>query len=463
MGTEKPVSPHPLVLNPLEIRKLHAMVQQSTKKMYMQREKSMTMNITDHISCNDASQNRFGRIHLPVASKCNIQCNYCCHKFDCLNDNRPAITSNVLSPQQALNYLEKAMILSPTIVEVAITGPGDPFANPDETIETLRLVRKKYPDMQLCLATNGLDLLSCIDELARLQVNHVTITINAIDPKIGAEIYAWVRYNKKMYRDVDAAKLLIRKQLESLNKLKEVGIASRVNSIIIPGINDIHVITVASKVAELGADILNCLPFYNTKEILFENLAEPSPEMVQEIQEATNRLLPHREESALYKTDALKLIREINTDARMPKLLNVASLPEIKGNYRPYIAVSSMEGLLINQHLGEAERFLIYGMNDTGKYMLIDARKAPQAGGGEQRWKELADTLKDCRTVLVSGVGNSPRKVLNEHGIEVLVLEGIIKEVVCGIFSGEDMKELMKRSQIHASNSSCNGTGKKCG
>ena len=259
----------------------------------------MTLKIANHPCFNDSSRHKFGRIHLPVAPKCNIQCNYCSRKFDCMNENRPGVTSKVLSPKQALYYLDQAMILSPNIAVVGIAGPGDPFANPDETMETLRLVRAKYPEMLLCLATNGLELLPYIDELALLQVSHVTITINAIDPEIGAEIYAWVRYNKKMYRGIDAAKVLIKNQLESLKKLKEAGITAKVNSIIIPGVNDSHVITVASKVAELGADILNCLPYYNTKETVFENIDEPSLEMVSEIQKATSEFLPQMKHLSL--------------------------------------------------------------------------------------------------------------------------------------------------------------------
>ncbi|MGB7510047.1 MAG: radical SAM protein, partial [Pelodictyon phaeoclathratiforme] len=166
----------------------------------------MTLKLANHPCFNDASRHKFGRIHLPVAPKCNIQCNYCNRKFDCMNENRPGVTSKILSPGQAMHYLDQAMILSPNIAVVGIAGPGDPFANPDETMETLRLVRAKYPEMLLCVATNGLDLAPYIDELAELQVSHVTITINAIDPVIGSEIYAWVRYNKKMYRDLDAAK-----------------------------------------------------------------------------------------------------------------------------------------------------------------------------------------------------------------------------------------------------------------
>ena len=406
----------------------------------------MTLKIADH-------PYTFGRLHLPVAPKCNIQCNYCSREFDCLNENRPRVTSKVLSPQQALYYLEQAMALSRNIAVVGIAGPGDPFAHPDESMETLRLVRDKYPEMPLCVSTNGLDLLPYIDELARLQVSHVTITINAIDPQIGAEIYSWVRYNKKMYQDIDAAKLLIKKQLESLTRLRDAGVTAKVNVTVIPGINDFHVITVASRVAELGADILQCLPFYHTKETVFENLLEPSQEMVQEIQDASSRFIPQMKHHDRCRVDA----------AMMLKLAKSAALPEKRLEYRPYIAVSSIEGVMINQHLGEAERFLIYSMDDRGKCILVSAREAPQAGGGEQRWKELAVTLKDCRTLLVSGAGSSPTKALKTNGIEVIVIEGVIKEVVSGIFSGQDLKELMQRSQIHSGSSNCNGTGKNCG
>ncbi|MCW8819406.1 MAG: radical SAM protein, partial [Ignavibacteriaceae bacterium] len=183
----------------------------------------MTLSIEKHPCFNDASRHSFGRIHLPVAPKCNIQCNYCNRKFDCLNENRPGVTSRVLSPHQALHYLDQALELSPNIAVVGIAGPGDPFANPEETMATLRLVREKYPEMLLCVATNGLNVLPYIEELAELKVSHVTLTINAIDPEIGAEIYAWVRHGKKVFRDVAGAELLLKNQLEALKKLKELG------------------------------------------------------------------------------------------------------------------------------------------------------------------------------------------------------------------------------------------------
>ncbi|NTW69463.1 MAG: nitrogenase cofactor biosynthesis protein NifB [Chlorobiaceae bacterium] len=424
----------------------------------------MTLKIANHPCFNDASRHKFGRIHLPIAPKCNIQCNYCNRKFDCMNENRPGVTSKILSPQQAMHYLDQAMILSPNIAVVGIAGPGDPFANPNETMETLRLVRAKYPEMLLCVATNGLDLLPYIDELAELQVSHVTITINAIDPEIGSEIYAWVRHNKKMYRDIDAARVLIGNQLEALKRLKEAGVTAKVNSIIIPGINDTHVLEVAKKVAELGADILNCMPYYSTTETVFENIPEPSVDMVAEIQKATSEYLPQMKHCARCRADAVGIIGEINSDEMMQKLAEAAALPKNPTDVRPFVAVSSLEGVLINQHLGEADRFLIYGMDyDKNECVLVDSRTAPPTGGGQQRWEELAGILKDCRALLVNGAGGSPTKVLNEHGIEVMVLEGIIEEAVYGVFGGQDLKHLMKSSQIHACGSSCSGTGGGCG
>ncbi|NTV01765.1 MAG: nitrogenase cofactor biosynthesis protein NifB [Chlorobiaceae bacterium] len=423
----------------------------------------MTLNIQNHPCFNDSSRHKFGRIHLPVAPKCNIQCNYCNRKFDCMNENRPGVTSKVLSPKQALHYLEGALKLSPNISVVGIAGPGDPFANPEETMETLRLVREHYPEMLLCVATNGLDVLPYIDELAELKVSHVTLTINAIDPQIGAEIYAWVRYQKRMYRDIEGARLLLENQLAALQKLKRLGVTAKVNSIIIPGINDTHVVEVARQVASMGADILNCLPYYNTTETVFENIPEPHPEMVKEIQEEAGKLLPQMKHCARCRADAVGIIGEINNEEIMQKLAEASRLPKNPEEHRPFIAVASIEGVLVNQHLGEADRFLVYALDEqTRSCALVDSRQAPPPGGGRDRWEALAERLADCRALLVNSAGDSPKNVLNARGIDVMSLEGVIEEAVYGVFTGQDLKHLMKSSQIHACKSGCGGTGNGC-
>lgn len=424
----------------------------------------MTLSIEKHPCFNDSSRHTFGRIHLPVAPKCNIQCNYCNRKFDCLNENRPGVTSRVLTPHQALHYLDRALELSPNISVVGIAGPGDPFANPEETMETLRLVRQNYPDMLLCVATNGLNVLPYIEELAELGVSHVTLTINAVAPETGAEIYAWVRHRKKVYRDSKAAEILLGNQLEALRMLKQKGVTAKINSIIIPGINDRHVIEVAKTVSELGADIFNALPYYNTEETVFENIPEPHPELVSAIQEETAQYLPQMKHCARCRADAIGIIGQENNDEIMKQLKEAAELPRKPSENRPYVAVASMEGVLVNQHLGEADRFLIYGMEkNNSRPVLVESRPAPPPGGGTMRWEAVASLLLDCRALLVNGAGESPKKVLNGSGMEVYTLDGLIEEGVSGVFTGKDMTRLTRISQMHACKTSCSGTGSGCG
>ena len=57
-----------------------------------------------------------------------------------------------------------------------------------------------------------------------------------------------------------------------------------------------------------------------------------------------------------------------------------ASLPRVSAE-RPYVAVASMEGLLVNQHLGEAASVWVFGKKD-GRAELIERRSTPAPGAG---------------------------------------------------------------------------------
>ena len=58
--------------------------------------------IQEHPCFSEKACHAFGRCHLPVAPKCNIQCNYCVRDFDCVNESRPGVTTKVLSPDEAV-------------------------------------------------------------------------------------------------------------------------------------------------------------------------------------------------------------------------------------------------------------------------------------------------------------------------------------------------------------------------
>lgn len=165
----------------------------------------MEKNSTDAHPCFDKEAKlKYARIHLPVAPKCNVQCSYCNRKYDCVNESRPGITSSVLSPTQAVSYLRKISQRISNISTIGIAGPGDAFAEPRRTIETIKLIKSEFPDKIFCLSTNGLELEPWAEELASLGVSHITLTINSLRPETLCRIYQWVRFRKRVYRGREA-------------------------------------------------------------------------------------------------------------------------------------------------------------------------------------------------------------------------------------------------------------------
>jgi len=424
------------------------------------------MNIDDHPCFNKAAHHRFGRVHLPVAPRCNIQCRFCNRRFDCVNESRPGVTSAVLTPVQAMVYLDEVLRQKPSIRVVGIAGPGDPFANAAQTIDTCRRVRLRYPDMMLCIATNGLNLAPYLDELAQLNVSHVTVTVNAVDPAIGSKIYAWMRIGKRVRRAEEGARVLLGRQLKAIKGLKARGIMVKINSIILPGINDHHIEAVAEAMGALGVDLFNCMPYYPNTGSDFEHLEEPTAERVDAIRTAAGRHVKQMRHCTRCRSDAVGMLGEMPSQRLMATLKNCQHLDVLEHqpvavSHKPYVAVASLEGVLVNQHLGEAYQVLIYGETE-GRIGFIEARQAPEPGGGMARWKALATLLSDCRAILVSGAGKTPKSIIGKHGIETIECEGVIDEAVSAVFAGDSLHHMAVR-QPQACGSGCGGNMMGCG
>jgi nitrogen fixation protein NifB len=427
----------------------------------------MALDLTQHPCFNADARHTTGRIHLPVAPNCNIQCNYCDRKFDCMNESRPGVTSAVLEPKQALAYLDKVLERVPQLKVVGIAGPGDPFASPNETMETLRLVREKYPEMLLCVASNGLNIEPYAEELAKLQVSHVTITVNTIDPEIGAKIYSWVRDRKTIYRGEAGARVLLERQLASIKALKAAGVTLKINTIIVPGVNEHHVETVAEEMRALGADIMNCIPLYPVANTPFAELGELPPLEVKALRAKVAEVLPQMEHCTRCRADAVGMLGADQSAEFVTLMQDSANglLDDRTG--RPYVAVASMEGMLINQHLGEAEQLWIFEYAE-GKPKLVAMRDAPEPGDGSLRWRELAALVGDCHSILVSGVGRAPRWTLEQSGLRVIEAAGLIAPAMESLHCSGDIPAAMKKqfkscaSKSSSSSSSCQGSGTGC-
>ena len=198
-----------------------------------------------------------GRIHLPVAPGCNIECRFCDRKIN-ENEQRPGVTSTVLEPEEASRFIDLALMQCPEITVVGIAGPGDTLAS-DKALKTFRLIKDKYPHLIKCMSTNGLLLDEKADEVIEL-IDTLTVTVNAVDPEIEAKINKKIFYHGEIYTGVEAAKILIRNQLNGIKKVAEAGTLVKVNTVLVPGVNDHHIEEVAATVKAAGAMIYNIIP-----------------------------------------------------------------------------------------------------------------------------------------------------------------------------------------------------------
>ena len=380
--------------------------------------------------------------------------------YDCANESRPGVTSALLTPPQALRYLGAVLKKDPRIAVVGIAGPGDPFATPERTLETLHLVREAHSDMLLCVASNGLAVAPYAAELASLGVSHVTLTVNAVDPVVGARIYAWVRDRKRIYRGQAGAQLLWDRQREAITALKQGGVTVKINTIIVPGVNDGHVVEIARQVAALGADIANCVPLYPVADTEFAAVPAPSHDAVAAIRAEVAEHLPIMEHCTRCRADAVGLLGEaMRADVEIC-LLQAAAPSLGPEEERPYVAVATLEGVLVNQHLGEAMQISVFGRRDEEGFSRVDTRPAPPPGGGAERWAALAETLKDCRALLVASAGQAPRTALAAHGIQVVMMEGLVEEGLRTVYSGVPIRAPLRKQ--HRCGSGCAGSGLGC-
>jgi nitrogen fixation protein NifB len=248
-----------------------------------------------------------------VAPTCNVQCNFCNRAYDCANESRPSLTKTILGPSEVPGYLTRLLHKRPEISVAGIAGPGDPFSEPRLTLETVRAVRAAFPSLLLCLSTNGLNVSDHLDDLAQAGVTHVTVTVNAVDPSIARKIYSWVRIGAWVYRGEEGAHLILARQQDAIAGLKTRGFTVKVNTVVIPGVNTDHIGDIAACVAELGADVMNCIPMIPVSGTPFGRLVEPSKGEMECVREAAARYVPQMYHCQRCRADAAGLLGENGT------------------------------------------------------------------------------------------------------------------------------------------------------
>ncbi len=422
--------------------------------------------VQDHPCYSEEAHHYFARMHVAVAPACNIQCNYCNRKYDCSNESRPGVVSELLTPDQAIKKVLAVAAEIPQMTVLGIAGPGDPLANPERTFETFQQLSEKAPDIKLCVSTNGLSLPEHVDEIAKHNIDHVTITINCVDPEIGAKIYPWIYWNNKRIRGVEGAKILIEQQQKGLQMLTERGILVKVNSVLIPGVNDQHLKEVSKIVKEKGAFLHNVMPLIAEPEhgTYYGIMEHPSPTdaELQELQDACAGDMAMMRHCRQCRADAVGLLGEdrgdeftmdkidvmdVDYEAAMVRRKEVhdsiiekldakrgivkAKPDGIPEGSRPVLMAVAGKNGVVAEHFGHAKEFLIYEASPEGVRFISHRKTELYCGGMDScgdgdvvedgATESLLDrnikVLEGCEVVLCSKIGYEPWGKLEAAGI----------------------------------------------
>jgi nitrogen fixation protein NifB len=415
--------------------------------------------IKDHPCYSEEAHHHFARMHVAVAPACNIQCNYCNRKYDCSNESRPGVVSQKLTPQQAVRKVVAVASAIPQMTVLGIAGPGDALANPAKTFETFRLLREQAPDIKLCISTNGLALPELVDEICQFNVDHVTITINMVDPAVGEKIYPWIFWQHKRHTGYEAARILHERQMLGLEMLTARGVLTKINSVLIPGINERHLIDVNREVKKRGAFLHNIMPLISAAEhgtvFGLGGQRGPTAAELKAVQDACMggaNLMRHCRQC---RADAVGLLGEDRSEEFAPERLEHAEVVYDLQARRSYqnkvalerqaqqtakqqalalvaedgaahgivtmVAVATKGGGRVNEHFGHATEFQVYEV--TGRRVqFVGHRRVDQycqgGYGEEDQLPSVLRAINDCHAVLVAKIGRCPKDELAQAGVE---------------------------------------------
>ncbi len=443
-----------------------------------------------HPCFDSEAHNYFARMHIAVAPKCNIQCNYCDRKWSCSNECGPGKARHLINPSKAVDLVEDAVAQMPHLSTIGVAGPGDSLASGERTFQAIERIQEIAPWLKFCIATNGLLVEKYMDRLKRYKLGHLSMTINAIDPVVGSEIYSWVVYDGRTYTGRSGAELLLERQLTGLHLLRAAGIKCKVNTVLIPGVNENHIDAISHEITNAGAVIHNIMPLINkpTFNTVYgrSGIQEPEHEKVMEIRAICEKRLPQMRHCHQCRADAVGFIHkavvcgqydsidEQTAQKQLSKTVNTAKNYQVDvAEIRKYtaenssfyskrwknmqleteimVAVATSGYGKINQHFGQATEFQIYRINRTG-YEYLEFRQVNnyclKGHSNDEVLPSTIASLVDCYATLVAKIGPKPLEMMRQSGLRVL-------DEYAGKHIGESLLDLfdgiVRRSQLQDS------------
>jgi nitrogen fixation protein NifB len=194
-----------------------------------------------------------------------------------------------MNPEEAVACIVKEMTSRGRLNIVAISGPGEPLFN-EETFVTLQRVRTLYPDIKICLSTNGLLLSESVRRLKDLTVDTISVSMSAIRLETVRKLYRWAIIGGERISGLELGYRIPEVQLKGIHEASRKGINIKVNTILIPSINTQEIPELSSRIEQAGAKLQNIMPLVPRGSM--NTLLPPSKKDLEEMRKSVNDIIP---------------------------------------------------------------------------------------------------------------------------------------------------------------------------
>jgi nitrogen fixation protein NifB len=286
-----------------------------------------------------------------------------------------------------------------------------------------------------------------VERLKALGVKFVTVTINAVDPAIGAKMYDFVIWDGKVLRGKEAAERLLKNQLEGIKMCTDAGILVKANIVMVPTVNADHIPAIAKKVKELGAYIVNIIPLIPVPGTKFEKMPAPTPEQRKILQDLCEGDIRQMRHCRFCRADAIGMLDNDRSAEFAHITCGAREAPEggpvgiqMEGTARHRVAVATSDGSKVDQHFGQTREFWLFDVQDGKLTMAGKVRTDPfleeSMFGPKHKSKieGMVGALVGSDIVLTSGFGERAEAEIRARGMHPYRGEGPLEQaVLCAV------------------------------
>lgn len=176
-------------------------------------------------------------LRISLIDKCNLRCSYCMPK-EIFGPNYQFLKRNEWLHFDELDDIVE-IFLALGVQKVRLTG-GEPLLRPG-LVKYIHRLKHHHKVNDISLTTNGLNLSKKIRELKEAGLSRITISLDALDPKISGEMNGMGIGSDKVLKSVDS--------------VLELGMNLKINMVVKRGVNESEILPMARYFKKLGVTL----------------------------------------------------------------------------------------------------------------------------------------------------------------------------------------------------------------